>query len=156
MSGERTSHSGADKHATTLLVDAHVHLHPSFNETRFFRAAADNFATAARELGVERPWRAVLIFTESVGGHRFSALRRRAGLAAVDGWRIETTCEATSFRLRTRGEDPPMSVVAGRQIQTEEGLEVLVFPLLDPLTEGRPIRETLRASADAGLTSVVP
>ncbi|MEJ2539643.1 MAG: hypothetical protein P8188_06695 [Gemmatimonadota bacterium] len=156
MSGERRSDSGSDAPASTLLVDAHVHLHPGFDLARFFRAAADNFATAARGLGVDEPWRGVLILTESAGTHRFAALRRGAGQAATDGWKIEGTREATSVRLRATGEGPPLSVVAGRQIQTEEGLEVLAFPLLDPVAEGSPVRDVLRAAADAGATTVVP
>jgi hypothetical protein len=156
MSGERTPDPGSDARATTLLVDAHVHLHPGFDVTRFFTAAADNFATAAGELGLEQPWRGVLILTESAGTHRFAALCRGAGQAGMDRWRIEATCEATSLRLRSTSGDPPLSLVAGRQIQTEEGLEVLAFPLLDPMVEGRPIRDALRAAADAGATTVVP
>ena len=58
-------------------VDGHVHLHSSFDEERFFRAAADNFVAAGNALGLPESPRGILMLTESSGTNRFGELRQR-------------------------------------------------------------------------------
>ena len=157
MSDDRRSgQEGRGEAATTVLVDGHVHLHPTFDEARFLQAAARNFAIAASELGITGPWTGVLVFTEIAGSDRFRDLHGRVGRASGAGWTAEATEEPTSLRVRPASGRGALTVVAGRQIQTAEGLEVLAFPLREPVADGRPIREVLRETADAGATGMVP
>lgn len=160
MSAE-TSARGAGSQTTTVLVDAHVHLHRRFDEGRFFEAASRNFARAAesmRSAGTLHdgtPWHGVLVLTEASGADRFGDLVARVGSRVAGRWTIDATSESSSVRLRS-GDASDLTLVAGRQIQTAEGLEVLAFPCVGPTRDGRPILEVLRELADHGAVRMIP
>jgi hypothetical protein len=97
-----------------------------------------------------------MVLTEIAGTDRFARLLTECGGEVGDGWMVERTSEDTSVRLRSHLDRTVMTVVAGRQVQTEEGLEVLAFPHRGPIPDGRPIREVIRKVADAGSLSLIP
>lgn len=141
---------------TPVLVDGHVHFHPGFDEGRFFAAAARNFERAARVLDLPPDTPGVLVLTESTGTDHFSGLAARAGSGAVGGPVVATTGEESSLRILLPGSGGPLLVVAGRQLQTAEGLEVLGFPLRPGIPDGLPIRAALAAVTDQGAAAVIP
>ncbi len=155
MCPESTPSEGASQGAT-VLVDAHVHLHPRYDEGRFFDAALRNFREAAEAMEVGEDWHGVLVFTEVSGVDRFGALVSRSGDSLGGGWTVEATSEEVSLRLRRREEERGLTVVAGRQVQTAEGLEVLCFPLRRSISDGLPILDVLRLAPERGSLSVVP
>lgn len=156
MSSEHRRDVASDPGTSTVLVDSHVHVHPRFDEARFLRAAFRNFSKAADALQLGAGWRGVMVLTEIAGADRFSQLLAEIGAAVGDGWTVESTSEDTSVRLRNSGDPAVMTVVAGRQVQTKEGLEVLAFPHRGPILDGRPIREVILEADSAGAVSLVP
>jgi hypothetical protein len=138
----------------TWLVDAHVHLHPCFDRKRFLDGAQSNLSLGASALGA-RPDGGVLCFTESAGVHRHRELRESAGRTGTGGWRMEATEETAALVARRDGE-PPLVLVAGRQIVTADGLEVLALGADLPVPDGRPLVDVLAEVREGGAAAVVP
>jgi hypothetical protein len=141
-----------DPLAGTFLIDAHVHCHAGTAPAAFLDHAARNLASAARGEGLA-PAAGWLLFTEMAGDHAFAALR--AGAGELPGWRLEPTFEAVSLLAHGAG-DFPLVLVAGRQIVTAEGLEVLALAAPGPFADGQELAATVAAVRAAGGQAVLP
>jgi hypothetical protein len=76
-------------------------------------------------LGIESQFSAVLLLTESHSVNYFSILRRKAmDKTRIDGWRLHPTLEPESL-ITVSPDGFELTIIAGRQIVTEERLEVL-------------------------------
>ena len=128
---------------TLLPVDGHVHLHPGVDLGIDLDAAIEHARRASRERPSVEPDRIVLCLVDPEEGARFSALRGRAGEADVDDWRLCTTEESGSL-LAERNDGARAAVVAGRQIRTADGFEVLLLASDRPLSSGEPLELTVR------------
>jgi hypothetical protein len=106
-------------------VDGHVHLHPRHEPARVLGAA---LALAHR---IASPL--VLLLAERAGVDGFSVLREAArgsvaGHASADGPHIRATAETRSLAVASDAQAPAaLFVVAGRQIISREGIEVLAL-----------------------------
>lgn len=139
------------------IVDAHVHVHPCFDTVAFFDAAADHLARAAHAAGASDA-RFALLLTESAGDTFF---RDRAPTADDDreervrGWKIRASAEPDSW-VAVRRDRTSIHVIAGRQIVTAEGLEVLALCRDVDIPDGAAIRDVVAAAREAGAVPVVP
>lgn len=147
--------TGAARSGTTVVADAHVHLHPCFEPASFFDAASRNFQTAARALGLAEPVDGLLAFTEARGADYFSDLTERARSAegTLGRWTVRSTGEPESLVLEGASR---LILIAGRQIETEERIELLALGTRRRVPDGRSIEETLRTVRGAGALAVVP
>ena len=144
--------SPASANDATVLVDGHVHVHPCFDLELFLRRSAANFEQAGRSLDLDRP-PGLLLLTESAGDDFFGAFAART--AGDDGdWSFRRVEEASLAALE-RGE-PRFFVLAGRQVVTAEGLEVLALACGERFPDGRPLDATLDAVRDRGALAAVP
>jgi hypothetical protein len=102
-------------------VDGHVHIHPVHDPAALLDAAWQNLQRAAAGAGLaSRP--GYLLLTESAGTDAFDALR---GVQA-GRWRMEATGDALALRaVADRGNR--LYLVAGRQLVTSDGLELLAL-----------------------------
>ena len=143
-----------------LVGDAHVHVHRAFDLDRFFDAAA----ARANERGAPL----LLLLSECAGDQAFRALHAQAWGASPEGpravrHRLHPTAEATSLAFApTGGAEPAGFLIAGRQLISEEGIEVLALAL-EPshaLAEAPDRRADaaalVRAVLDAGAAAVLP
>jgi hypothetical protein len=142
------------------LVDAHVHFHPGFDPLRFFRSARANFSKAAGALGISGPWAGVLILMESAGSREFEGFLDRADRPQTHSLHFGRTSDRRSVRVETeesrnQGESPIL-LVAGAQVQTAEGLEVLIFPTRSPPSDGLPMEEIIAGTRKAGALAILP
>ena len=119
--------SGAE--STGLLIDTHVHLRKCFREDLFFDVAWENARHWAESTGVEVPWVPVLMLTESAtedGFHRLHGLAGAPGqsreLNRWGGWFDEHTADDDAIWITKN--DKALLVIAGRQVDTGERLEV--------------------------------
>lgn len=138
---------------TFLLVDAHVHFHPGYDREAFFDGALANFQKGAADLGLPGPFTGCLLLTEMGDARWFRAL-----LGGSDGqgaWRIERTAEVDSLIAR-RLSGERLVLVAGRQIATAEGLEVLALGRDAEIPDGLPLAEALRRVRESGALPVLP
>ena len=135
-----------------LLIDAHVHFHPGFDQDRFLAAAVANFRRGAAELGLEKSFLGCLLLAESADAHWFASLRSGG---AEGGWSFEPTEEPTAIVARSsRGER--LLVIAGRQVRTAEGLEVLALASAEEFPDGLPFGDTLARVRWSGAVPVLP
>jgi hypothetical protein len=137
-----------------LLVDTHVHFHPSFKWEAFLDAAAANFAAACVS-GSHLESHGCLVLTESAGVNCFRALRDHPATLRSTRWHAERTDETGSLMLG-REDSVAILVIAGRQIVTSERLEVLALGMTEELPDHGSLGETLSAVADAGAIAVLP
>jgi hypothetical protein len=123
----------------SLLVDGHVHVHACFDEAVFLHAAEQNLRTAVEGF-------LVLMLAEITGHDVFA--RWRAGQCA---WPVQPTAEDCSLRLADR-----LLVIAGRQVVSAEGVEVLAQCTAAHFADGQPLDETIREILAAGALAVLP
>lgn len=136
----------------TFLIDAHVHCHKGVDPSAFLGHAARNLAAAAAAEGL-RPAAGWLFFTEMATDHVFTALR--VGIGELPDWRLTPTDEAVSLLAQKAG-DLRLVLVAGRQIVTGEGLEVLALGAIGPFADGQDLVTSVAAVRAAGGLAVLP
>jgi hypothetical protein len=141
------------RRAGVLFVDAHVHVYPVFDVDALLDAAVDNFARAARRLGLTQVPRAgLLLLTETVHDHAFEELG--SGRLQPRRWSVGATAELPVLRLEHEGK-PALWLVAGRQIATREDLEVLALGTNARFPDGESLEQTVAAvDAMAALTAL--
>lgn len=143
------------------LVDAHVHLQPCFDIDPFLTWARTNFENATEH--VERPGEhlGVLCLTEISSGLGFERLLGTFDYASGKGrrsgghWEPLETDEPSSVCL-IQSSDYGLVVIAGRQLASEEGLEVLAIGTRRSFEEGQSLRALVQAVSRAGAIPVVP
>lgn len=137
-----------------ILADAHVHVHPRADAGSLLQHAAANFAAAAAALQAQR-WQGVLLLAEMRGIDWFGGLPADGGVPGGAGWRVSRdTGEAISAHL-VAGEHR-LLVIAGRQLVTVEGIEVLALGTRLPLADGQSLPETIAAVQEAQAIVVLP
>ena len=139
---------------TPILVDAHVHFHDCFACETFFDSAAANFNRGARELDLATAHTGCLLFTESANQDYFSELGEACDRESHGPWTFTATDEQGSLLAR-RGPHEIL-VVAGRQVATQEGLEVLALGTTSTFPDGLELADTIEMVREQGALAVIP
>lgn len=161
------------------LVDAHVHLYTTYDRERFLRAAWTNFEGARRSLGLSQA-SYVMCFTEDA---RHDAFAELASSRSVGSIKVQRTQDEAALSVRfdsdgqpdgpheARGEpkravpstrdagrnhSPDMYLIAGRQIITSEGLELLALATRAVIPDGVSLSDGIARVRAAGGVPVVP
>lgn len=147
----------ADPGGAAVLVDGHAHYHPGYSAAGLLDAAARNLdrwrPSATRRSPAGRDPGLWLMLADPDGRDSLRALS--AGLADVDRWELLRTDEAAS-RVAVDDGGKAIGLVAGRQVSTADGLEVLALATDAEIPGGRSTRETVEASLAAGAVTVIP
>ncbi|MCH9807776.1 MAG: hypothetical protein K0U74_08600 [Alphaproteobacteria bacterium] len=143
----------ADRKAPTdsSLVDAHVHLHPGVAPAAVLNAAVQNFTIWRTHLGLNSEPHGVLMLTEMSGVNAYEALKD----SPPADWQTLPTNEDVSLRL-VHSSGAELLVIAGRQIATSEGLEVLALGTLTQFKDRTPIADAVQAASASGALVVIP
>lgn len=144
------------------LVDAHVHLYGIFDLRVALDAAARNFAREAESQSASGRYIGVLLLADPEGADRFSELKAMAeagtgtdtGVAA--GWCLRGTSDEEALIASRHDGNVSIVVVAGRQIATREGLEVLALATRRQIPGRMAFFDTVDRVLDAGAMPVVP
>jgi hypothetical protein len=136
-----------------LLVDAHAHLHRVFDLSQWLSSAASNVAAGAVTAGAPGAV-GVMLLADPSGESAFMRLRSAAD-APPGRWSISLTAESESLLVSESGH-PRLVVIAGRQIVTAEGVEVLALLSAEQHDDGRPLRETIAGVSHDGAIPVLP
>lgn len=137
-----------------LKADTHVHFHAQFAQDSFLDAALANLDIGHSESGLVH---GMLCLTETSKANWFEQLsvfaesERQPGA----GWCIKKTDEPNSL-LAVDASDRVLAIIAGRQIVTAEGLEVLALGLDSSYPDGSPLVTVMRDVAQTGAIPVVP
>jgi hypothetical protein len=135
----------------TALIDAHAHLHPSFDVGRWLSAAADAFGAAATELALAPPLTGILLLADHCGAEGFARLLH----TVPAGWQLRRTgCGLALHSVDQQGRR--MMIVAGAQIRTAERLEVLGLLTSADIPDGLELEAAVQCVLDAGGVPVVP
>ena len=134
-------------------IDGHVHWPPVGTLWDLADAAEANFAAGC---GLPRgsPLVGCLLLAELGGQGRFEGYRLSAPVTGRGGWLCRRTGEAESLRLDRGGVH--LFLIAGRQIRTLEGLELLGICCRTELRDGVQAAAGVRAILAAGGVAVLP
>lgn len=122
-----------------LLIDGHVHVHDSYDETAFLSAAWTNLSRQGEGLPT-------LLLAEMQGANVFARWKAGGG-----PWTIAATGEPSAIVLANK-----LLVIAGRQIVTAEKIEVLAQLTSESFEDGLPLHETIERALALGALVVLP
>ena len=136
------------------LVDTHVHLYDCYDRVQYFNCAWDNIKRITAMQGLQEEAHGYLMFAETVKDHAFKSLIDQGELD--DGrWRFREIEEGLSLTASLDGKDV-LTLIAGRQIVTQEGLEVLALCCSGLFSDGQPIEQSIAEVVQADGLPVLP
>jgi SAM-dependent methyltransferase len=135
-----------------VLVDAHVHVHPDTDLALLLDSAAANFTKAARKAGIHR-WHGVLLLAEMRDTHWFDSIPPE-GLEA-GAWRVQRR-PGDELAVDAQGAGVSILIVPGRQIVTQEGIEVLASGTSARIPDGLTLAETLQVCRQQAALTTLP
>jgi len=154
---------------STIIVDAHVHIYNCFDADVLLEAAATNFRCAARNAGLSTAYTGVLLLSETIRDNWFQQTREsiQSGQASMQEnsrhWQINETPDKTVLKATRRGNDADnfqgveyIYIMAGRQIITSEGLEVLALATDSVFNDGLPLVSLLDVIRERNALPVLP
>ena len=136
----------------TTLVDAHVHIHPCFDDEIFLTAAYNNFQKIAARRFKTTEFIAMLLLTESQGTDWFG---KAASHKQLGNWSAAETAEPFSLNM-TDNNGNRIIAVAGRQIVTAERLEVLALGTTATTADGQNISDVIEWVRDQNALPILP
>jgi len=102
-------------------------------------------------------WRACLLFTETARDSAFDDLRAADGAVLSGGWTVQALPDDLAAVLLHRGKDgAALTVIAGRQVVTAEGIEVLALATARRFEDGQSTGLLLNELRAAGIPAVLP
>lgn len=143
-----------------VIVDGHVHIHPCFELDRFFEGSYSNLRAAAAARQAKSGFSGFLMLAESRGVDRFSELREMAkgrnSIGQRGGkWAPAETGEDRCLKIHLPGRGH-FFLISGRQVVTEEKLEVIALFCDEKIEDGQAIQEVLQRIGSMGGLAVVP
>lgn len=133
-----------------MLIDGHVHLHRSHSIEAALDAAVVNFERAWSRLGSAGPRHAALWLVETPDESASTRLRG----ADAGRWQVDERDDVTWGLRRTDGAR--LTLIRGRQVATNEGLEVLLVGMADPVPDGRSLAATIEPHLDRRVLVMIP
>lgn len=143
-----------------ILADAHVHLHECFPLASLLDAALHNFQQAAELTAENQNFQGVLFLAELPNQNCFDELlcsveSNPEKELILEDWTLSTTDEKCSLWV-TASSGERMAILAGRQIVTEEGLEVLALVTEQKIDGGLSLTATLESILAVNGIPVLP
>lgn len=144
-----------------ILADAHVHIYDCFKLEKFLDAAYSNFQSIANRLGCADKFTPILLLTETAKDFWFNRLREYVdddstnNGRAVKKWEFHHTGESVSLFAKS-GKSKDLIIIAGRQIETAEGLEVLALSTTSNFRSGIPIIDLIKEVKKDDAIPVIP
>lgn len=146
---------GTSRPAGCVLVDAHVHFYPCYDREAFLAGALRNFERGAVQLGLPADTPGCLFLADCRGQDSLALLARRNGTSDRGPWELRAARE-DGLLLSIGGGAPRLALIAGRQIVTRDGLEVLALGCTAGIPDGLALKDALAAAIGAGALTVLP
>jgi hypothetical protein len=144
-----------------ILIDTHVHIYECFDLYKFFAAAYENFRSRARIFGNADNFTGILLLAETSRDDWFRHLSDYAdgqslpGMTTAGSWKFHRLNEPESLCAKS-GANSEIILVAGRQVVTAEGLELLALQTTASFKDGLPIGDLIEAVIQEGALPVIP
>jgi hypothetical protein len=155
----------ADRNQETLnhllIVDGHVHIYDCYKLASLLEAASINFGIQAKKVGHSDSYSGVMLLADRLTDRWFERLYDLADAPPrtnplAGPWTFHRVPEDPRILLARRENFHGIFVVAGSQIISSEGLEVLALATTKTLPDGLPVKETLRAVRENDALAVLP
>jgi hypothetical protein len=133
-----------------IAVDGHVHFHRLSQIAPTLRAAADNFSHfTGRRSGCA----GVLLLTQAAQERVFERLcdRRR-----IEDWSFDEVPHEPQSVVATAADGRWIGIVNGRQVRSEDGLEVLAIGTCAEFADGAPFEALVERVEQSGAVTVIP
>lgn len=140
--------------ARVALVDAHVHRQPGIGWAGFLDGATRRFDEVATGLGLAGATIRFLLMTEAKHQTAFAEISGPGDPLAATDWTVDRRYDGALLLRRSDGTE--LVLVAGRQIETAEKLEVLALFTTETVADGLPLGESVRRVAATGAIPVLP
>ena len=127
-----------------LHLDAHAHVYPFHDVPRLLLAALDHMPRRAPTD------QRVLCLAERADCSFFQALAQDEIRLPGDRWRIVGWDSDGGVKIRHLPDHRDLWILAGRQTATAERLEICALFMDDPIEDGQPARDVVRAILDKG------
>jgi len=114
-------------HKKTLLLDGHVHIYQHFDLVQAFEGGVNNLLRAAKKMkaaSASTDTVPVLLLSERHDCNFFKQALESTLQQEHEGYSFHETDESESLMVK-KGDTPYMYIIAGRQIVTCEGLEII-------------------------------
>jgi hypothetical protein len=144
-----------------LLIDAHVHIYDCFDLETLFESAYVNFQSLAQKMGYGGDFTGILLLTETSKDNWFRHLSEFADGKnlphdkRVGKWKFYLTNENCSLFARSENEKN-LILIEGRQIVTEERIEILALCTSAGFTDGKPILDLIKEIREKNGVPVIP
>lgn len=145
-----------------IVADTHAHLYPCYNLKQAFRSALDNLERCNGELkfllgplAAQEKIMNMVFLTERSNCNFFYELQQ----SRVGELEPDFKCEALGRTLLTvsskEQEERLLYLVAGRQVVSQERIEILALNTAEKIKDGYVLEDALRAIVDAGAIPVL-
>lgn len=134
-------------------MDSHVHLHPPFESAAALDQAVLNMTAAGRGLGLDSaPLHCLMLaeMSEERMDRRLDALRR-----GERQWTAHPLEGGLSYRAH-REDGAVVFLVRGRQVATQDGLELLALGTVAPFPERPSLEAAIHRAQEIGALPVIP
>jgi hypothetical protein len=129
---------------TRLMVDGHVHIYDCYDLDRFFTLAVNHLEYFYNTLYANgSPFERILLLTEAKSHDFFSRFQEKGCWSDDSPYRFLKTREEESLIL-TRDSRRLGYLVKGRQIVSQENLEVMATASKQTISDGLPIDSVIR------------
>lgn len=140
--------------AEALFVDGHVHLRTCFGPKDFLDAADQNFQHFFARSEFSDASIGCLLLADTPDRDGFQALSE-ASERGIGPWTVKVDPYDGSLTAWKSGI-PRLLVIAGSQIATTEGLEVLALCCISRIEDGLPFEDTVHRAIDNGAVVIIP
>ena len=147
-----------------VFVDTHAHLRGCFEVRAFLEGALTNFAREVESIDEKSGMTSVLCLMDPPRARGYERLSRFVaegegekgeGKRVAEKGAFQRTAEEESLHLRL-GQSRNLIVIAGRQIESQEHLEVLAVGTRGHFTSEAPLEQLIREIATVGGLPIVP
>lgn len=143
-----------------ILVDAHVHIHDCFDLEQLLDSALVNFDQVSKP---ELENCTSVLLTADIGNHTWLdhvnekslETNQTLNVNASERWLLCKTQEPYSYKV-CNCDGRSIFIILGRQIVTEEGIEVLALITEKNFADHLPLEKTLRSIVNSGGLPVLP
>lgn len=146
----------------SCLVDAHVHLYSCFHLPEVLDAALRNMQSAATQYAAATNFTGCLLLSETADEQVHQQLQGYAvtGQAVAtknsDAWVFSCPADDNTAVIATNATGQSLVILAGRQIVTREGLEVLALISPGSFNDGLPLEEVISQIVQDDGIAVLP
>lgn len=150
----------------SIIVDAHVHIYDCFDVDVLLEAAATNFRHAAHNAGLSKRYTGVLLLSETIRDNWFQQTREKCRqnsqplvLGNNSNWQLQETHDKVVLKATRFSNDKAKEsiyIMAGRQIITSEGLELLALATDSAFDDRLPLSSLLEIVREQDAIPVLP